>query len=471
MFQGGGLLPVADVRPFVDAILPLARSLPATTTALNQAAGPQTTAFRVIEGFVNELAYQPPGNAHSFLYWLAWFGHNANSVVSTQDPNGAVIRGLTLFSCTSLTAEPAVAAIVKAALGPAGRAPEAGGAPRDHPPPAPLRDGRRRPVRPGLRGADHLRGTQFGGELPNYPKGYRFHASFTQASQLVARADVRMAGVNVGRVVAVRPRGLRADATIELDARYAPLASDARAILRQKTLLGETFVALTPGSAGAPKLPEGGRLADSRIASTQQLDTVLGSFDAPTQRNLRRMLQGFSTALAGRGSDLNSALGNLDPAAGAFADVAAILDRQRGSFKRVVRDTGVVLQTLGDRRTGLARLVDSGDRVLSATAARNRELTALVRALPPFLGQLRPTLRVLDTTGRHAAPTLAALRPAAPLLRPALSELIALSPAIRGLMRDIGPSSRCRNGRCRPRRSWSPRRARSSTSFRPPPTR
>jgi len=125
LFEGGGLLPVAEVGPFVDAILPLARSLPATTGALAQAAGPQTTAFRVIEGFVNELAYQPPGDAHSFLYWLAWFGHNANSVVSTEDPNGALIRGLTLFSCTSLTAEPAVAAVVKAALGPTG--PCAGG--------------------------------------------------------------------------------------------------------------------------------------------------------------------------------------------------------------------------------------------------------------------------------------------------------------------------------------------------------
>ena len=248
-----------------------------------------------------------------------------------------------------------------------------------------------------------------------------------------------MAGVDVGRVVAVHPRGLRADATIELDSRYAPLASDARAILRQKTLLGETFVALTPGTAGAPKLPEGGRLADAQVVGTQQLDTVLGSFDAPTRNNLRRMLQGLSSALDGRGSDLSAALGNLDPALGSFADVTAILDRQRRAFGRVVRDTGSVLRTLGDRGADLGRLVGAGDRVLSSTAARNRELTAVVRALPPFLDRLRSTLRVLDATGRHAAPTLAALRPATPLVRPALSELIALSPAIRGLMRDVGP--------------------------------
>ena len=47
-------------------------------------------------------------------------------------------------------------------------------------------------------------------------------------------------------------------ATIEMQSRYAPVARDARAILRQKSLLGETFVELTPGhpkSAGS-WLPE-----------------------------------------------------------------------------------------------------------------------------------------------------------------------------------------------------------------------
>jgi phospholipid/cholesterol/gamma-HCH transport system substrate-binding protein len=59
------------------------------------------------------------------LYWLAWFGHNANSVASTEDPNGAVLRGLTLLSCTSLTAQPALADLLKVTLGPTG--PCAGG--------------------------------------------------------------------------------------------------------------------------------------------------------------------------------------------------------------------------------------------------------------------------------------------------------------------------------------------------------
>ncbi len=127
LLAGGGLLPVSAVKPFVNAILPLAQPLKQTTAALDEATGPQTTAFKVVEQFVNELAYEPPGPRRSFLFWLAWFAHNTNSVVSTEDPNGAVLRGLALFSCTSFTKEPALAAIAKATLGANG--PCAGGTP------------------------------------------------------------------------------------------------------------------------------------------------------------------------------------------------------------------------------------------------------------------------------------------------------------------------------------------------------
>ena len=40
----------------------------------------------------------------------------------------------------------------------------------------------------------------FGGSLPTAPEGYRFKAAFPDAALLVEEADVRMAGVNVGKV-------------------------------------------------------------------------------------------------------------------------------------------------------------------------------------------------------------------------------------------------------------------------------
>src|ERR687893_402880 len=81
----------------------------------------------------------------------------------------------------------------------------------------------------------------FGGPIPLKPQQYRLKASFPEATTLAEEADVRLAGVNVGRVKEKElvKRGARTLVTMELDSDFAPVARDTKAILRQKTLLGE----------------------------------------------------------------------------------------------------------------------------------------------------------------------------------------------------------------------------------------
>ena len=93
----------------------------------------------------------------------------------------------------------------------------------------------------------------FGGPIPLKPKGYRFQASFPEATQLAKEADVRISGVPVGKVKTIEPdqtTGL-SEVEMQIDPEYVPLRSDVKAILRQKTLLGETYVELTPGTPSA----------------------------------------------------------------------------------------------------------------------------------------------------------------------------------------------------------------------------
>src|SRR5215216_4291255 len=133
----------------------------------------------------------------------------------------------------------------------------------------------------------------FGGPVPLKPKGYRFHTSFAEAGQLALEADVRISGVPVGKVKTISPdkRTGRADVEIQLQSRYAPLPSDARAILRQKTLLGETYVELTPGTPDAPKVPENGSLRVTRVSDTVQLDEIFRAFDADTRAAFQTWMQ------------------------------------------------------------------------------------------------------------------------------------------------------------------------------------
>ncbi len=92
-----------------------------------------------------------------------------------------------------------------------------------------------------------------------------------------------------------------------------------------------------------------------------------------------------------------------------------------------------MLTTLGDRSADLQSLINAGDQVLSATAARNTALTADGQraAAVPERSCARRWRRSTPRSGSRS-PSLAALKPVAPLLTPALSELIALSgPAVK----------------------------------------
>ena len=68
----------------------------------------------------------------------------------------------------------------------------------------------------------------FGGPIPLKPKAYRFKVAFPEATQLGLEADVRVAGVRVGKVRAkdLDPKGNRTIATIEVDRRFAPIRTD-----------------------------------------------------------------------------------------------------------------------------------------------------------------------------------------------------------------------------------------------------
>jgi phospholipid/cholesterol/gamma-HCH transport system substrate-binding protein len=114
LFDSRTLLPLQQLRPFTAALEPAAQRLPAITSALRSAIPPLRSSLDVLKYTTNELAYNG-GPAPGFLYWLAWAAHNADSLVSTGDAHGAVIRGMGLISCGALKGS-AVGALLGALL-------------------------------------------------------------------------------------------------------------------------------------------------------------------------------------------------------------------------------------------------------------------------------------------------------------------------------------------------------------------
>src|SRR5581483_2335601 len=72
--------------------------------------------------------------------------------------------------------------------------------------------------------------TQFGGTIPFGPEGYRIQAVFKETGLLVPNADVRISGVNIGKVTAVQAKGLNSLVTMDIQPQYSPIPADTRAI-------------------------------------------------------------------------------------------------------------------------------------------------------------------------------------------------------------------------------------------------
>jgi phospholipid/cholesterol/gamma-HCH transport system substrate-binding protein len=281
----------------------------------------------------------------------------------------------------------------------------------------------------------------FGGSVPLKPQGYRVHIKFPEATQLAQEADVRISGVNVGKVRKKEEdvKGGLTDATIELDAAYAPLPADTRAILRQKTLLGETYVELTPGDKRGAKLSDGGTLPVGHVSSTVELDEILRTFDPKTRSAFQTWLDQQGRAVADRGEALNDALGNLAPFAEDTEDVLKVLRRQSGATRALVRDTGAVFEALTERQGQLRELITNSNLVFETTASRDAELKDTFVVLPTFLREARATTNRVTRFANDTNPLVTQLRPAARELSPTLIDLRAIAPDLRGFFKDLGP--------------------------------
>jgi phospholipid/cholesterol/gamma-HCH transport system substrate-binding protein len=281
----------------------------------------------------------------------------------------------------------------------------------------------------------------FGGTVPFNPQGYRFRASFPNAQQLATQADVRIAGVSVGRVVdkSLDPVGNRTIATIELDRQYVPIHQDARAILRQKSIIGETYVELTPGSPSAPVLPDGALLARANVEPAVQLDEIFNALDPITRRAFQVWQQQLAIALRGNGQNLNSAIGNLPPFTADASDVLKVLDVEHAATVRLVRNGGAVFSALTQSQSALRNLITSAGATFATTAANNNALADTIHVLPTFLDETKATFARLRSFALDTDPLVQELVPIADQLTPTLSALRTLSPDLHTLFVELGP--------------------------------
>lgn len=281
------------------------------------------------------------------------------------------------------------------------------------------------------------------------------------AANLAAKADVRVGGVKVGSVEQVRLTGSNAVAKIRLDAGASRLSTNARVRLRYKSTLNEGYLDLFPGGGrGTTVIPDGGSLPLSHADETVQIDEVLSTFDARARKSVRRVLDGSAPLLEHRGDDVNETLGALNDTVQRGRTTFGVLAPRRREIAMLTDHLGEVSAALGARHTAVRTLVRRARDAAEAVDREDAGLRALLKEVPPTLGQAGATARDLGGLARSTTPVVGRLAGAlgglapsvrrlpavASATRRAVSALDTLNPRATALLRELRPFATAASG-------------------------
>ena len=229
---------------------------------------------------------------------------------------------------------------------------------------------------------------------------------------------VNIAGVEVGQIESVRLEGGRALIGMKIQPRYSRVYRDASVVLRPKTGLKDMVAELTPGTAAAGRLPEGGRILVSQTLPDVNLDEILAALDADTRDYLTLLLNDGGEALRGTGRELGSTIRRIEPTARLARRVNEALAERSANIERAIHNFSLLTGELGDEDDQLADFVVDSNAVFASLASQEAALRDTLRELPSSLTVTRATLAKAERLADELGPTLQALRPSALALGP-----------------------------------------------------
>lgn len=238
-----------------------------------------------------------------------------------------------------------------------------------------------------------------------------YHANFSTASRLKSGADVRIAGMQVGKVtdVALTPDNT-VDVTFNVDKQYQ-LYTSTRAIIRYQNLVGDRFMEITAGPGELRKLRPGSTVSMTNTQPALDLDALLSG--------LRPVLKGLDgdkvnavsgaviDILQGQGGALSATLSNTASFTSALAErdqltgeVINNLNSTLATFDQRGASFDAAIDQLQHLISGLAQGHDPIAGAIAPLAATERDVTALLkhsrRPAQGVIENLRPVVAKLD---------------------------------------------------------------------------
>ena len=252
--------------------------------------------------------------------------------------------------------------------------------------------------------------------IPFTSRGYELHATFENATTLKPDSPVRIAGVNVGKVIDITSKGNMAEATFTIDDEGLPIHKDATVTIRPRLFLeGNFFLDLRPGSPQAPNLSSGDDIPATQTATAVQLDEILTALQKNNRGDLKRTLKGYGDALthvptaeedktqvqAVKGKTAAQALNQTFRYGGKAGRSSAIVNQallgeRNHDLSNLIRGQRNLFGELASDEDALKGLITNFNTTTAALASESTNLSATIRELAPTLEEARPALRHLD---------------------------------------------------------------------------
>ena len=216
-------------------------------------------------------------------------------------------------------------------------------------------------------------------------------AHFDRAVAVYPGTDLRVMGVQIGKVTAVVPDGNSVRVEMTYDTEYS-LPAEARAAVVTPTLIADRYVQVFPAYAGGARLPDDADIPLERTQTPVELDrmyralddlaTTLGPKDGSTRGALDNLLTAGAKALGGNGEIGSEAIRNLSQAADTFA-------RNRGPLFDNVRSLAEITETLAANDAVVQDFLDSLTQVSGQLAGERHQIRDVLDALAKVLGTVK----------------------------------------------------------------------------------
>jgi ABC-type transporter Mla subunit MlaD len=295
--------------------------------------------------------------------------------------------------------------------------------------------------------------------IPFTSYGYQLNATFANGVKIAKNSPVRIAGIEVGKVISTEPEGDATKVTFTVSGKGRPIHEDAFAAIRPRIFLeGNFYIDLDPGSPSSPELDSDGTIPVTHTSTAVQLDEIFSALQSPVRADFSRALQGIGTALAAEptpaedatqlpevkgktgGEGLNGALKYGGPAGRYGAQVAdALTGTSRQDLSRLVNSAGAAFGAFARRDADLEGLIVNFDTFTRALAAQSSNLAATFQRFAPALDITRTSLVNLNRT-------LPPLRAWAIEFRPAVARLPGLIEASKPWLAQVRPLLSGREG-------------------------